>query len=370
MTVELRRTPLHAAHAAAGGRLVPFSGWEMPLQYSSIKDEQLAVRRAAGAFDVSHMGRYEVAGPGAEASLQRILTNDVGSLDAGRSLYSLICRDDGGIVDDVIAYKRAPELFSVVVNAGNREKDWQWLQSHLEPGVDLRDRSDDLALIAFQGPRALELLGAGALAALPPFGFAEDVEVLGVRCALVARTGYTGEDGVELMVPSDSAVQLWDRLLALDPAVRPCGLGARDVCRLEAGLRLYGNDMDDSVNPYEAGLGWTVKLDKGDFVGREPLAAIKSAGPGRQTLGIRGDGRTIPRHGTRVHVAGEDIGEVTSGTWSFFLEQGIGMARVAAGRVHAGDRVELELRGQPAAAEVVKLPFYRAPARDAVPSQS
>lgn len=368
--MELRRTPLHSAHAAAGARLVPFSGWEMPLQYSSIKEEQLAVRRVAGAFDVSHMGRYELAGPGAEASLQRILTNDVGSLGIGRAVYSLICQDDGGVVDDVIAYKRAPELFSVVVNAGNRDKDWQWLRAHLEPGVDLRDRSDELALIAYQGPRALELLGVAELAALPPFGFAEDIEVLGIRCALVARTGYTGEDGVELMVPAEAAVELWDRLLALDPAVRPCGLGARDVCRLEAGLRLYGNDMDESVNPYEAGLGWTVKLDKGDFVGRSTLAAIKSAGPARQTLGVRGDGRAIPRHGTAVRLGEEEIGEVTSGTWSFLLEQGIGMARVSSGRVQAGDRVELELRGQPAAAEVVKLPFYRAPARDAVPSKS
>jgi glycine cleavage system T protein (aminomethyltransferase) len=368
--VELKRTPLHAAHAAAGGRLVPFSGWEMPLQYSSIKEEQLAVRHAAGAFDVSHMGRYELAGAGAEASLQRILTNDVAALDVGRAVYSLICRDDGGIVDDVIAYKRSPELFSVVVNAGNREKDWQWIEAHLEAGVELRDRSDELALIAFQGPRAAELLDAGELATLASFGFVEDLEVQGIRCALIARTGYTGEDGFELMVPAESAVELWNRLLALDPAVRPCGLGARDVCRLEAGLRLYGNDMDDSVNPYEAGLGWTVKLDKGEFVGQAKLAAIKASGPARTTLGVRGEGRAIPRHGTPVRAGGAEVGEVTSGTWSFLLEQGIGMARVAAGRVQVGDRVELELRGQPAAAEVVKLPFYRAPARDADSSKS
>jgi len=368
--MELRRTPLHQTHAAAGARLVPFSGWEMPLQYTSIKEEQLAVRRTAGVFDVSHMGRYEVAGAGAERSLQRLLTNDVASLPLGHAVYSLLCREDGGIVDDVIAYKRRQDLFSVVVNAGNREKDWRWMESHLDAGCKLRDRSEELALLAFQGPRAAELLATLPLTELPHFGFAEDVEVLGVSCALVARTGYTGEDGFELMVPADSAAELWQRLLAADPGVRPCGLGARDVCRLEAGLRLYGNDMDDSVNPYEAGLGWTVKLDKDDFIGRAALADIKAAGPQRTTVGVRGQGRAIPRHGSPVRSGTAEIGEVTSGTWSFLLEQGIGMARVAAGSVQAGDVVELELRGQAAAADVVKLPFYRAPARDAVQSTS
>jgi glycine cleavage system T protein (aminomethyltransferase) len=368
--VALRRTPLHAAHAASGARLVPFSGWEMPLQYTSIKDEQLAVRQAAGVFDVSHMGRYEIAGDGAEASLEKVLTNQVATLSPGRAVYSLVCREDGGVVDDVIAYKRADDLFCVVVNAGNREKDWDWLTAHLERGAELRDRSDELALIAFQGPRALELLDDPALAQLPAFGFAEDVAVLGVVCALVARTGYTGEDGVELMVPADHAEMLWGRLLNTDAAVRPCGLGARDVCRLEAGLRLYGNDMDESVNPFEAGLGWTVKLDKGEFVGREALARVKAKGPARSTVGIRGQGRVIPRHGGALSAGGDTIGEVTSGTWSFLLEQGIGMARVAAGRVQPGDAVALEVRGQAAAAEVVRLPFYRAAAREAAQSKS
>jgi aminomethyltransferase len=368
--VELRRTPLHAAHVAAGARLVPFSGWEMPLQYSSVKEEQLAVRRAAGAFDVSHMGRYEVVGPGAAEALQRLLTNDVGALPSGRAVYSLVCREDGGIVDDVIAYRRGADLYSVVVNAGNREKDWDWISAHLVPGAELRDRSDELALIAFQGPRAAELLGAAQLRELPAFGFVEDVQVLGVGCALVARTGYTGEDGFEMMVPAAAAPELWAQLLQADAAVRPCGLGARDVCRLEAGLRLYGNDMDDTVNPYEAGLGWTVKLDKGEFVGQAALAEVKAAGARRATVGVLGEGRTIPRHGTPVRVGSDVIGEVTSGTWSFLLEQGIGMARVAAGSVQPGDTVELELRGQPAAAAVVRLPFYRAPARDAVREKS
>lgn len=361
--MTLSRTPLYSSHQALGARLVPFSGWEMPLQYSSIRDEQLAVRQTAGAFDVSHMGRYEVAGAGAQDALQRILTNDVVALEAGHAVYSLICREEGGVVDDVIAYKHGAERFTVVVNAANRAKDWEWIAGHLTPGVNLTDRSDELALIAFQGPRASELAGLPPPAEVPAFGFVEGVDVLGVRCELAGRTGYTGEDGWELMVASASAGELWARLLATDQGVRPCGLGARDVCRLEAGLRLYGNDMDDTTNPYEAGLGWTVKLDKPDFIGREALASVKESGPERTTVGVRCVGRAIPRHGAAVTAAGETIGEVTSGTWSFFLEEGIGMARLAAGRVAAGDRVEVATRTEAAPADVVRLPFYRAPAR-------
>lgn len=361
--MTLSRTPLYSSHQALGARLVPFSGWEMPLQYSSIRDEQLAVRQTAGAFDVSHMGRYELAGPGAQDSLQRILTNDVVALEEGHALYSLVCREDGGVVDDVIAYKHGAERFTVVVNAANRTKDWDWIAGHVAPGVDLTDRSDELALIAFQGPRATELAGLPPVTDVPAFGFVEAVDVLGIRCELAGRTGYTGEDGWELMVRAASAADLWSRLLDSDPGARPCGLGARDVCRLEAGLRLYGNDMDDSTNPYEAGLGWTVKLDKAEFIGRDALASVKANGPQRTTVGVRCLGRAIPRHGAAVTVAGEPIGEVTSGTWSFFLEEGIGMARLAAGRVAAGDRVEVATRAEAAAADVVRLPFYRAPAR-------
>ena len=365
--MALRRTVLYEQHLALGGRLVEFGGWEMPLQYSSIREEQLAVREAAGIFDVSHMGRYEVRGPGAERSLQRILTNDVAALATGHALYSLICDDSGGVVDDVIAYKHAADRITVVVNAANREQDWDWLAARLDD-AELIDLSAELALIAFQGPRATELLPARGHQDLPSFGVLDGIEVAGVRSHLIARTGYTGEDGWELMVPADAAADVLAELLASDPGVRPCGLGARDVCRLEAGLRLYGNDMDGSTNPYEAGLGWTVKLDKGDFVGREALSEVKAAGPSRVTVGVRGVGRTIPRHGAEVLVGGEPCGEVTSGTWSFFLEQGIGMARLRAGSAATGDAVEVAGRSGPAAAEVVRLPFYRA--RSAAPSKS
>ena len=358
-----RPTVLNARHRSLDGRMVDFSGWDMPLQYSSIREEELAVRHVAGVFDVSHMGRYELTGAGAEASLPRTLTHDVAMLEPGRAVYSVVCREDGGIVDDVIAYKLAPDRMMVVVNAGNREKDWDWIESHLERGVKLRDLSDELALIAFQGPRATELLPASGHSSTPAFGFLTDLEVAGTRAHLIARTGYTGEDGWELMVPAADAEKVFDRLLATDPGVRPCGLGARDVCRLEAGLRLYGNDMDEETNPYEAGLGWTVKLDKGDFVGRQALAEVKAAGPARSTVGLRGVGRTIPRHGADLLVDGRPTGTVTSGTWSFFLECGIGMARVESGRIAAGDQVQVSGRGEPAPAEVVKLPFYKARAQ-------
>ena len=356
----MRTTVLHGRHLALGARMVPFGGWDMPLQYSSIREESLAVRQAAGLFDVSHMGRYEVSGSGAEATLQRVLTNDAGRLEPGHALYSLICREEGGIVDDVIAYRQAADRFTVVVNAANREKDWDWLQAHLEPGTELVDRSDEFALLAWQGPLATRLLGRPELDEVPAFGFVAGLEVAGVRTHLLGRTGYTGEDGWELMVPSADAEAVWERLLQSDPGVRPCGLGARDVCRLEAGLRLYGSDMDDETNPYEAGLGWTVKLDKGDFVGRDALAEVKAAGPARVTAGLRCAVRTIPRHGAAVSNDGAEIGVVTSGSWSFFLEQGIAMARLQAGAAPVGETVSIDVRGHPAQAEVVRLPFYRA----------
>ena len=373
--MEASRTPLYARHLALGARTVPFGGWEMPLQYSSIREEALAVRRAAGLFDVSHMGRYEVKGLGAQASLQKILTNDVGALPVGKAAYSLICREDGGIVDDVIAYKRSPEDFIVVVNAANRRKDWDWIQGHLEPETDLVDRSEELALIAFQGPAATRLLDVSretsiSAVEVPQFGFLEGVSVAGLRCELICRTGYTGEDGWELMVPAEQVEALWDRLLDTDGAVRPCGLGARDLCRLEAGLRLYGQDMDDATNPYEAGLGWTVKLDKGDFIGRSTLAEVKASGPRRSTIGLSCEGKTIPRHDAAVSNDGVEVGRVTSGSWSFLLERGIAMASIETGAVAPGETVSVDVRGHPAQAQVVRLPFYRRESRAGAPASS
>ena len=356
-----RRTPLYPQHLAAGARIVEFAGWDMPLQYSSVKAEQEAVRTAAGLFDVSHMGRFEVRGDAAGEFLQQTVTNDLRRLAPGRSQYNLLCRSDGGIVDDLVVYRRSDGWW-VVVNAGNREKDAAWLRERAPAGVEIVDRSDEFALLALQGPRAGALLPAEGvdLSVLPFFGIATTASVTGVPVAL-SRTGYTGEDGFELFVPADRSGEVWNGLL--EAGAVPCGLAARDVCRLEAGLRLYGSDMDERTSPYEAGLGWTVKLDKGDFLGREALVRLKEAGPGRVLGGLAGTGRTIPRHGSRVSRDGRDIGVVTSGTYSFWLRRGIGMALLEAGTGTVGSQVIVEARSGGGEAEVVPLPFYRGSAR-------
>jgi aminomethyltransferase len=359
------RTPLHREHIAAGARLVDFGGWEMPLQYSSIRDEHLAVRKVAGLFDLSHMGRIRIRGTAAEAFLQRLMTNDV-AIPAGRAVYTLMCRDDGGVVDDLVVYREAEDVFMLVVNAANREKDLAWIGAHAaSERITVGDQTHEIALLALQGPRAQELLPAAGcdLDAIPYFGFSSG-ELGGAR-ALISRTGYTGEDGFELFVPAEDAAAAWRAILAAgkDAGVRPCGLGARDACRLEAGLRLYGNDMDESTDPYEAGLGWTVKLAKGDFIGSAVLEERKARGAERAMVGLLGKGRTIPRHGMEVALRRDRIGTVTSGTYSFFLERGIGMASVSKGRAPAGTELDLDPDRRPGLAEAVALPIYRGSVR-------
>ncbi len=336
--------------------MVDFAGWEMPQQYSSVKAEQQAVRERAGLFDVSHMGRFELAGEGAASFLQTIVSNDLSRLEANRSQYNLLCREDGGILDDLVVY-RTQRRWLVVVNAANRERDANWLKARAPASVHFVDRSEELALIALQGPLAQDQLPAEGvdLDAIPYFGSAE-ARVAGVRM-LVSRTGYTGEDGFELFPPTVSAASVWNALL--ERGAQPCGLACRDVCRLEAGLRLYGNDMDPSVNPYEAGLGWTVKLEKGEFIGRSALAEIKARGPGRRTVGLRAGPRTIPRHGAVLSRAQEPVGVVTSGTHSFWLDAGIGLGLVRSDCAAPGSRLSFESRGVEASAEVTALPFYR-----------
>jgi aminomethyltransferase len=370
MATAPERTALYARHQQLGGRLVPFAGWVLPQQYSSIREEHLAVRESAGLFDLSHMGRLEVSGDGAPEYLQRLVTNDVDRLQPGRAQYTLMCREDGGILDDLVLYRRDVKRFTVVVNASNRDQDLDWMQDHRGPGVDIGDRTHEVSLLAVQGPRAQELLPSSSdLEAIPYFGFAEgDV---GGRPALVSRTGYTGEDGFELFVAAEHAPAVWDAVLAAGEqgGLRPCGLGARDVCRLEAGLRLYGNDMDLTTNPYEAGLGWTVRLKKEPgFIGRDALRAVKEAGPRRQLVGLRARDRAIPRHGDSV-TAGGGEGHVTSGTYSFWLKQAIGMAMVPVG-VEPGGEVVVEGRGQRSTANVVQLPFYRGSVRSAAPTKA
>jgi aminomethyltransferase len=345
--------------------MVDFSGWELPQQYTTIRDEHLAVRRTAGLFDISHMGRFLVTGDDSFGFLQGVITNDLAHIAAGRAQYNLICNEHGGILDDLIVYWGA-EGFFVVVNASNRERDLEWFRSHAPTTVSIEDRTFELALIAFQGPNAEPLIPSPGISDIPYFGFREG-EVAGTR-AMIARTGYTGEDGFEIFVGARDVGHVWDTILASGAAagVLPAGLGARDATRLEAALRLYGNDMDETVNPYEAGLGWTVKLDKGDFVGREALSAIKREGPKRSLIGLQTAPGDIARHGAAVMAGGRQVGLVTSGTHSFFLGHPIALAMVEAASFRVGDHAAVEVRGREAAAQVVKLPFYRGSARSAV----
>lgn len=343
--------------------MVDFGGWEMPQQYTSIRDEHFAVRRSAGLFDVSHMGRFRIAGAAALDFVQHLVTNDVAPLVHGQAQYNLMLTEQGGIIDDLVVY-RGSEGFFVVVNASNREKDLAWMREHAPADVEIEDRTFELGLIAFQGPRAQELLPCDAnLDAIPYFGWAHG-DVGGVH-ALISRTGYTGEDGFELFIASDRIAEAWDAILdrGRNDGVLPAGLGARDATRLEAALRLWGNDMDETVNAYEAGLGWTVKLDKGDFIGRDALAKVKAGGPRRQLVGLKMQPGDIARHGAAVTAGDRHVGVITSGTHSFFLGYPIALALVEARSLQVGDRAVVEVRGREAQAEIVKLPFYRGSAR-------
>jgi aminomethyltransferase len=358
----LQRTPLYDRHVSLGGRMVDFGGWELPQQYTSIRDEHIAVRKVAGLFDISHMGRFRVTGKASLDFLQHLLTNDLGAIRAGRAQYNLMCNEAGGIIDDLVVYWGADE-FLVVVNASNREKDLAWMQRHLPAGVSIEDRTFGLALIALQGPMAQALIPASGLDDLPYFGFRRG-EVAGTS-ALVSRTGYTGEDGFELFITADKVGSVWDAILesGSKAGLLPAGLGARDATRLEAALRLYGNDMDDTVNPYEAGLGWTVKLEKGPFIGRDALAGFRAEGPQRSLAGLKLQPGDIARHGTAVRDDGRHVGTVTSGTHSFFLGYPIALAMVEVASLAVGDSLTVDVRGREARAEVTKLPFYRGSAR-------
>jgi aminomethyltransferase len=361
------RTPLYDRHLALGARMVDFGGWDMPLQYSGMREEHTAVRQRAGLFDVSHMGEVRIIGPGAEATVQRLVTNDVSRLSRMQSLYSVMCNDTGGIVDDVIVtHGHADNHFIVTVNASTRPTDVAWMEAHCGAQTTLNDVSDQLALIALQGPLAqtiLQPLSDADLSALHPFHIAGH-SVAGISDSMVnivSRTGYTGEDGFELYIDSTRAGRLWDALLdaGRDHGLIPCGLGARDTLRLEAGLRLYGQDMDQSVDPFSAGLGWTVKLDKGDFVGAAALRRIREQGPPRTTVGLQLEPRSIARHGMAVLADGRRVGEVTSGTVSFSLGCSIATALVDRAAVAGRESLDVDIRGRVTPATVVRLPFYR-----------
>ena len=347
MQETLRRTPLHDRHVALGARMVPFAGWEMPVQYEGVIQEHRAVREDAGVFDVSHMGELEVEGPRATELLQSLLSNDLSRIEPGWAQYTLLTNDRGGIVDDLIVYRLDPFRYLLVVNASNREKGYAWLREREVPGSDVRDVSDEYGLIAVQGPRSLERLG---LDPAPPFSFAEG-EVGGVTC-MVNRTGYTGELGVELMVMADDADELWNSVL--ERGVTPCGLGARDSLRLEVCYPLHGNDIGPDTDAISAGLGWVCALDK-DFTGVEELRRIDDEGPERRLAAFVMEERAVPRQGMPI-VEG---GEVTSGTHSPMLDQGIGMGYVQAGLAQPGTELTIDVRGRHRRARTVEKPIYK-----------
>ncbi|MGE5274748.1 MAG: glycine cleavage system aminomethyltransferase GcvT [Verrucomicrobiota bacterium] len=347
MQETLRRTPLHDRHVALGARMVPFAGWEMPVQYEGVIQEHRAVRENAGAFDVSHMGQIEVEGPRAQGLLQSLLSNDLDRLQPGRAQYTLLTNERGGVVDDLIAYELDPFRYLLIVNASNRAEDFTWLKDREVPGSDVRDVSDEYGLIAVQGPRALDRL---ELPRAPAFTFAEG-EVAGVTC-MVNRTGYTGEDGVELMVMEEDAGVLWDAVL--DRGVTPCGLGARDSLRIEVCYPLHGNDIGPDTDAISAGLGWVCALDK-EFTGVEELRGIEETGPNRRLAAFVMEERAVPRQGMPIL----EGGEVTSGTHSPMLDLGIGMGYVSAELAQPGTELTIDVRGRPRRARTVEKPIYR-----------
>jgi len=363
-SAELKRTPLYDRHLALGARVVEFGGWEMPVQYSGIVDEHSAVRNAAGLFDISHMGEVEVKGADALAFLQHIATQDVATIGEGQSNYALLCRPDGGIVDDIFIY-HLPDGYMVVVNASNIEKDFAWMLDNMRGfDVELTNISDRASMLALQGPLAESILARATDldAASVPFHGVTTGMLLGDIPALIARTGYTGEDGFELFVDDDNVEKLWDGLLDLGAAdgLKPCGLGARDSLRFEACLALYGHEIADDINPYEARLGWVVKLDKGDFVGRATLQGIKQAGVRRKLTGFEVTGRGIARGGYEIRsLAGVRLGEVTTGMPSPTLGKNLGLGYVPTELASEGSEFDVIVRDRPVRAKVVKTPFYK-----------
>jgi aminomethyltransferase len=356
---QVRRTPFYEQHLAAGAKMVPFAGYEMPVQYEGITKEHEAVRTAVGVFDVSHMGEFEFTGPDRNAWVNRLTCNDVAALEEGQAQYTALLNEQGTFIDDCIIY-RFDDRIMMVVNAANMEKDWAHVVSR-KGGINARVKnvSDGVALLAIQGPQSEALLQPLSPLDLGGIGYYRfDVgNVAGVEC-FVARTGYTGEDGFELYFRPAHAGTLWHAVAGTGRAT-PCGLGARDTLRLEMGYALYGNDIDDTVNPYEARLGWIVKLDKGaPFVGREALRAIKAKGVHRRLVGFTCVERAIPRHGYDVYLKDRKVDVVRSGGFSPTLQRGIGTTFLPTHSVDPGTAIEIDVRGKRVVAEVVKMPFY------------
>jgi len=358
-----RRTPLNEAHRKLGARMVDFVGWDMPVQYSSVIGEHEAVRTAVGLFDVSHMGEIEFSGPGALETVNKLISNDLARISDGQAVYAGLLTPQGTFVDDIVAYRFSPERIFICVNSSNRDKDFAWMKEHAQ-GVTPVDRGDDFAQIAVQGPKAAALvqrLTKADLSKLGTYRFTEG-EVAGVK-SIISRTGYTGEDGFELYCAPDGAEKLWSALLTegQQDGVKPCGLGARDSLRTEMKYALYGNDIDDQHTALEAGLGWIVKLDKPAFIGKDALAAQKAAGIKRKLVGFELTGSGIPRHGYAIHKDGKPVGEVTSGTMGPSVKKPVGIGYVPTELSAEGSTFDVDIRGRPVPAVVVKTPFYKKP---------
>ncbi|MGH9386375.1 MAG: glycine cleavage system aminomethyltransferase GcvT [Vicinamibacterales bacterium] len=363
----LKKTPLHGSHVALDARMVPYGGWDMPVEYSGITAEHMAVRTAAGLFDVSHMGEVEIAGKDALTAVQHITSNDASKLHVGQIQYSALTTPEGTFVDDLLVYRFGSSHYLLVINASNIDKDYAWIAARAKeavPDIATVNSSDRYALIAIQGPRSqaiLQTLTAIDLSPIKYYWFAHG-EVAGVR-GTVSRTGYTGEDGFEVMVPAAMATRVWDALLqAGQPmALIPCGLGARDTLRLEASMRLYGNDMDETSTVLEADLGWIVGWNKAEFLGRERLHDQKAQGVSKRLVGFEMVDRAIARHGYDVWHDGQQVGVVTSGTQTPFLKKAIGMAYVPPALAAPGTEIEIDVRGRRVKAVTVPMPFYKRP---------
>lgn len=362
----LLKTTLHTAHRELGAKMITFGAWELPVEYSGLIREHLAVRQAAGLFDVSHMGEFTFEGPAALAFLQRVTSNNVAKLVDGQAQYTTLPMENGAPADDVILYRRDAESFLMIVNAANREKDWHWLNGQRPTDCRLSDCSDDYVLMALQGPQAAAILGdltTADLGSLGSYHFT-DATVAGAA-ATVARTGYTGEDGFEILVSPQSAEDVWRKILEAGGShgLVPAGLGARDTLRLEAKMCLYGNDIDETTTLIEAGLGWVVSLDdaKGEFPGRAVLEEQKKNGPPRKLVGFEVIGRGIARHGHPVLHKGEVVGHVTSGSYAPFLQKNIGLCYLPAAIATPGTEIDIDIRGRRVEARVVPTPFYKRP---------
>lgn len=359
---ELLQTPFHDWHVAHDGRMVEFGGWHMPVQYSTIVEEHNVVRNSAGLFDISHMGRLRFSGDDACSLLDYLLTNDVSKLKVGQVRYSLVCNENGGVLDDVLVY-RLPDCYMLVVNASNRTKIVDWIRQHIEPfNVNFEDQTLTHAMIAVQGPKAVEILAAlGAdSAAEHRYYSASTMTVSGME-ALVSRTGYTGEDGFELIVPSNAGMELWNRLLEAGQSfgVQACGLGCRDTLRLEAAMPLYGHELNEDTDPLTAGLSFAVKLEAADFIGRSELKKIAESPTGKVRVGLELEGKRIAREGACILSHDQSVGEVTSGTFSPTLQKTIAMGYVEEPVSLTGTDVEIDIRGKSHSACIVDLPFYK-----------